>query len=51
MDMADKFPTAEVTGTDLSPIQPDWVPSNCKFEVDDAMSPWTFKNVSSSSRR
>ncbi|KAI5811846.1 S-adenosyl-L-methionine-dependent methyltransferase [Pyronema omphalodes] len=44
IDMADKYPMAEVIGIDLSPIQPDWVPANCRFEVDDAMMEWTFKN-------
>lgn len=34
-DMADKFPDAIVKGTDLSPIQPSWVPPNCIFEIDD----------------
>lgn len=29
-------------GTDLSPIQPLWVPPNVKFELDDAQLPWTF---------
>ncbi|KAL2063168.1 hypothetical protein VTL71DRAFT_6240 [Oculimacula yallundae] len=33
---------ARVTGTDLSPIQPDFVPANCQFEVDDAEDDWTF---------
>jgi 2-polyprenyl-3-methyl-5-hydroxy-6-metoxy-1,4-benzoquinol methylase len=28
IDMADQYPMAEVIGTDLSPIQPDWVPAN-----------------------
>ncbi|PUU77958.1 S-adenosyl-L-methionine-dependent methyltransferase [Tuber borchii] len=42
MDMADKFPDAEVIGTDLSPIQPEWVPPNVHFEIDDAESPWTY---------
>ena len=28
IDMADRFPSAEVIGTDLSPIQPTWVPPN-----------------------
>jgi methylase of polypeptide subunit release factors len=28
IDMADEYPMAEVVGTDLSPIQPEWVPSN-----------------------
>lgn len=29
-------------GTDLSPIQPSWVPPNCRFELDDAQLPWTY---------
>jgi ubiquinone/menaquinone biosynthesis C-methylase UbiE len=41
-DMADQYPSAEVTGTDLSPVQPDFVPPNCKFEIDDASALWTF---------
>ena len=44
IDAADKFPSAEVIGTDLSPIQPRWVPPNCQFQVDDAELDWTFKN-------
>lgn len=42
IDMADKYPDAQVTGTDLSPIQPDLVPPNCLFEVDDATLDWTW---------
>ena len=42
MDFADEFPSALVIGTDLSPIQPQWVPPNCKFVVDDAESDWLF---------
>ncbi|KAF8536583.1 putative TAM domain methyltransferase [Trichophaea hybrida] len=42
IDAADAYPLAEVVGTDLSPIQPSWVPPNCKFEVDDAEQKWTF---------
>uniref|UniRef100_A0A8H7NHH1 Methyltransferase type 11 domain-containing protein n=1 Tax=Bionectria ochroleuca TaxID=29856 RepID=A0A8H7NHH1_BIOOC len=38
----DKNPQAEVTGIDLSPTQPSWVPPNCKFELDDASQEWTF---------
>jgi hypothetical protein len=34
--MGDKFPEAEVQATDLSPIQPDSVPPNVYFFVDDA---------------
>ncbi|KAI5796057.1 S-adenosyl-L-methionine-dependent methyltransferase [Pyronema domesticum] len=44
IDMADRYPMAEVIGIDLSPIQPSWVPANCRFEVDDAMQDWTFKS-------
>lgn len=42
IDMADKFPAAEVIGIDLSPIQPRWVPPNCRFETDDAEQEWTY---------
>ncbi|KAL1962611.1 hypothetical protein VTN77DRAFT_9325 [Rasamsonia byssochlamydoides] len=42
IDMADAFPSAQVIGTDLSPIQPSWVPPNCKFYVDDVEGEWTF---------
>jgi SAM-dependent methyltransferase len=30
----------------LSPIQPEWVPPNCIFEVDDVTLPWTFPSES-----
>ncbi|TDZ35511.1 Secondary metabolism regulator LAE1 [Colletotrichum spinosum] len=43
MDMADEFPSAEVFGVDLSPIQPEWVPTNCKFHVDDYEDEWTYR--------
>jgi SAM-dependent methyltransferase len=42
IDMADRYPSAEVIGTDLSPIQPKWVPPNCRFEVDDAELEWMY---------
>jgi len=42
IDMGDQYPSAKVIGTDLSPIQPSWVPPNVIFEVDDAASDWTF---------
>ncbi|KAJ9317649.1 hypothetical protein DTO271D3_2115 [Paecilomyces variotii] len=42
IDMADEFPNALIIGTDLSPIQPTWVPPNCRFYVDDVESDWTF---------
>lgn len=40
--MADEYPSARVTGVDLSPIQPTFVPPNCTFEVDDMTMPWTY---------
>ncbi|KAF7586778.1 hypothetical protein BBP40_008349 [Aspergillus hancockii] len=42
IDMADNFPEAMVIGTDLSPIQPSWVPPNCVFEIDDFELSWNF---------
>jgi hypothetical protein len=41
-DFADRHPSARVTGTDLSPIQPYLVPPNVQFEVDDCCDEWTF---------
>jgi SAM-dependent methyltransferase len=42
IDFADAYPSAEVTGLDLSPIQPAWVPPNCHFMIDDVEDDWTF---------
>ncbi|KAH7006931.1 S-adenosyl-L-methionine-dependent methyltransferase [Ilyonectria destructans] len=42
IDFADEFPACEVVGTDISPIQPSWVPPNLKFEIDDCTQEWTF---------
>ena len=33
-------PKATVKGTDLSPIQPTWVPPNVQFEIDDFNLDW-----------
>ncbi|KAK3342161.1 S-adenosyl-L-methionine-dependent methyltransferase [Lasiosphaeria hispida] len=43
IDFADAHSNAEVTGTDLSPIQPSWVPRNVRFEIEDATMDWTFR--------
>ncbi|RSL59567.1 hypothetical protein CEP54_007261 [Fusarium duplospermum] len=43
MDFADEYPSTEVIGTDLSPIQPKWTPPNCIFEVDDFEDEWVYK--------
>ncbi|KAF4815446.1 Secondary metabolism regulator laeA [Colletotrichum tropicale] len=42
IDFADEFPSTEVFGVDVSPIQPKWVPTNCKFQIDDIEQPWTW---------
>ena len=41
IDMAEEYPSAQVLGIDLSPVQPDWVPPNCRFEVDDFELEWS----------
>ncbi|KAI1063365.1 hypothetical protein LB506_012873 [Fusarium annulatum] len=46
IEMAEEFPSAEVIGTDVAPTQPDWVPPNCHFEVDDIEREWTWKEDS-----
>ncbi|KAI9930350.1 hypothetical protein ASPWEDRAFT_50672 [Aspergillus wentii DTO 134E9] len=42
LEMAEDFPNAEIVGTDLSPIQPNYAPPNCSFIIDDAESDWAF---------
>lgn len=37
---ADDHPSARVQGVDLSPIQPEEVPPNCTFIIDDAEADW-----------
>ncbi|RSL39382.1 hypothetical protein CEP53_014094 [Fusarium sp. AF-6] len=43
IDFADEYPNTRVVGTDLSPIQPGWVPPNLQFEIEDCTQEWTFK--------
>lgn len=38
--MGDKYPSAEIIGLDLSPIQPVWVPPTVRFLVDDVEDSW-----------
>ncbi|KAG6070458.1 hypothetical protein E4U16_006899 [Claviceps sp. LM84 group G4] len=42
IEFADQFSNASVIGTDLSPCQPQWVPPNLSFEIDDATLEWTW---------
>ncbi|KAK3377107.1 S-adenosyl-L-methionine-dependent methyltransferase [Lasiosphaeria ovina] len=40
IEVADQFPSAEVLGIDITPIQPLWVPPNLRFIVDDIQDDW-----------
>ncbi|KAI1152306.1 S-adenosyl-L-methionine-dependent methyltransferase [Nemania diffusa] len=40
IDVAEMYPSANVLGIDLSPIQPPWTPPNCKFMIDDVEDTW-----------
>ncbi|KAF7559365.1 hypothetical protein G7046_g4801 [Stylonectria norvegica] len=42
IEMGDQYSSANVLGVDLSPIQPDWLPPNVRFMVDDVESPWLY---------
>lgn len=42
MDVADAYPSAKVIATDVTPIQPQWVPPNLEFQIADADDEWTF---------
>ncbi|KAK8039802.1 hypothetical protein PG993_008213 [Apiospora rasikravindrae] len=42
IEFANQNPDVQVIGTDLSPIQPDYVPVNCTFYIDDATKDWSF---------
>ncbi|KAK1714230.1 methyltransferase domain-containing protein [Colletotrichum lupini] len=43
IDFADAYPGSEVIGVDLSAIQPDLVPANCSFEIDDLELDWPWE--------
>ncbi|KAF2493858.1 S-adenosyl-L-methionine-dependent methyltransferase, partial [Lophium mytilinum] len=42
LDFADQYPSADVLGIDLSPIQSEFVPPNLRFMVDDAEAEWLY---------
>ncbi|KAL3600231.1 hypothetical protein FPOAC2_04464 [Fusarium poae] len=48
IDLADMYPKSQFHGMDLSPIQPDWVPENALFFVDDIEheAGWTYSEDS-----
>lgn len=43
-DVGDRFPSATIRGVDLYPAPENWVPPNCKLEVDDVLKPWDYKD-------
>ena len=45
IDMADAYPAATIYGTDLSPVQPSYVPPNLIFEIADADEKWTNRTM------
>ncbi|KAL1854083.1 hypothetical protein VTK73DRAFT_8805 [Phialemonium thermophilum] len=42
IDFADEHPSVSVLGTDISSIQPGWIPPNLQFQIDDCTQEWTF---------
>ncbi|RSL50186.1 hypothetical protein CEP54_012033 [Fusarium duplospermum] len=46
VDFADEFPSTKVIGTDISPIQPSWIPPNLDFQIDYCTQEWTFQDNS-----
>jgi SAM-dependent methyltransferase len=42
IEFADEYPSARVVGTDLSAVQPKYVPPNLEFEICDAEEEWIF---------
>ena len=45
IEFAEEHPNAEVTGVDLSPVQPAFVPANCQFIVDDIEYDWAYEKT------
>lgn len=45
IEFANDFPSATVTGTDLSPVQPHHVPPNCRFYIEGAEAEWFSGNT------
>jgi SAM-dependent methyltransferase len=43
IEVADEYASAQVVGVDIAPVQAQWVPPNCSFELDDIEADWTWK--------
>ncbi|KAI9727379.1 MAG: hypothetical protein M1834_008450 [Cirrosporium novae-zelandiae] len=46
IELADMYPSASIIGIDIAPVQPQWIPPNCEFEIFDAEDEWVFSNGS-----
>ena len=46
IDMAERFPSSTVTGVDIAPTMPTWVPPNVHFEIEDVEENWLFRKES-----
>lgn len=42
IDMADKYASASVVGVDIAVVQPQWVPPNLEFEIEDVENDWLW---------
>jgi len=42
VDFGEQFPDCKVVGTEISPMQPSWVPPNVHWEIDNAEDEWTW---------
>lgn len=40
IEFAEEHPHTSVIGTDLSPIQPEFIPPNCQFLIEDCEDDW-----------
>ncbi|KAG5958978.1 hypothetical protein E4U57_007965 [Claviceps arundinis] len=45
IQVGDRYPSAKVRGIDIAPIQPEWVPPNVSFLVDDCELDWIERDV------
>ncbi|KAG6012541.1 hypothetical protein E4U54_007467 [Claviceps lovelessii] len=45
IQMGDLFPNSQIIATDLSPIQPDQVPPNVNFYVEDSSDEWDYSQT------
>ncbi|KAK4145667.1 uncharacterized protein C8A04DRAFT_10519 [Dichotomopilus funicola] len=44
IEFAEENPASQILGTDLSPIQPEYIPPNCRFEIDDLDDDWVYSH-------